>query len=96
MSPRRSSLWVVDRIEGRGAKARAVLVSDDGEEREVPRAELGDRAVEGAVLRVPVEGPRFEWESAMRNPKEERRRKDEAAERLKKLSVGDAGGDLEL
>jgi hypothetical protein len=96
MSADRITLWVVDRVEGRGAQARVVLVSDEGAQRELPRAALGNLAVEGAVLRVPGDEQRPEWAAAVRDRAEERRRTDEAKERLKKLSAGDTGGDLEL
>jgi len=92
----RERLYVVDRIEGRGAKAMAVLVSDDDAQVDVRRDVLGTLAVEGAVLRVPLEGTAPDWSRAVRDADEERRRAADAAETLKRLSARDPGGDLEL
>ena len=89
-------VFVVDRVEGRGAKAIVVLVSDDDHEVELPRAVLGKLAAEGALLRVPLDGRSLDWSAAVRDRDAERQRIADAAETLKRLSATDPGGDLEL
>jgi hypothetical protein len=95
-SPPRTRLFVVDRVEGRGATARVILVSDSDEQVEIVRSALGDTAVEGAVLRVPFAGANPDWSRAERDRDEERRRMAAATEQLKRLRANDPGGDLEL
>jgi hypothetical protein len=95
-APQRTRVFVVDRIEGRGPASVAVLVSDEDEQHDVPRTALGELAVEGAVLRVPISESGIDWTAAVRDRDEERRRVADATERLKRLSADDPGGDLEL
>ncbi len=88
--------YVVDRIEGRGEDAIVVLVTDDGAELEVRRAEFAEEAKveEGAVYRM---NPRsLDWRTARRERTEERRRREKAAEAMAKLRKRDPGGDLDL
>lgn len=90
--------FAVDRIEGSGASARAILIADaDGRVVEIPRRRLGALGVEGAVLDVPS-GPHGEpaWDRAVRDTAEETRRRTAAAARLPKLRRGDPGGDVTL
>lgn len=96
MTTPRSTLFVVDRIEGRGARARIVLVADDDAQIEISRAELGIAVTEGAVVRVPNATDGFEWSAAVRDRVEEVRRLEEAEAELRRLSAKDPGGDLEL
>lgn len=92
----RTRLFSVDRIEGRGAAARVILIADDDQTVELPRAVLGRLAVEGAVLRVPVHERGVLWSAAVRDRGQERRRIADAAKTLKRLSAADPGEDLEL
>lgn len=88
--------YVVDRIEGDGEDAIVVLLTDDGKELEVPRAEFAEeaRVEEGAVYRM---NPRsLDWRTARRERAEERRRRDRAGEAMRKLRERDPGGDLDL
>ncbi len=88
--------YVVDRIEGRGDDAVVVLLTDDGEEIEVRRAEFGDeaRVEEGAVYHM---NPRsLDWRTARRERAEETRRRERAAESMRRLRQRDPGGDLDL
>lgn len=90
-------IWVVDRV-GRDV---AVLVLDGDEEdmvvSEVAVELLGDRAVEGAVLRVPL-GAVGEpaWDRAVRDRGAEEARRAEAEAILEELRKRDPGGDVEL
>lgn len=89
-------IYVVDRVEGRGAEAVVVVVTDDDTQMDISRQLLGKLAVEGAVLRVPIRAGQPDWSSATRDRDEERRRLAEAEALLKRLSANDSGGDLEL
>jgi hypothetical protein len=90
--------WVcaVDRIEGSGRDAIAVLIGDDERVEEVAVRTLGRLAVEGAVLRVPLWDGSPDWGAARRDRGEEKRRLKELAARLRKLQERDPGGDLKL
>ena len=86
----------VDRVEGTGLDARAILVGDDERVREVPAQELGRLAIEGAVLRVPLVKGILDCAAARRDHDEEARRRKELSRRLGKLQERDPGGDAEL
>jgi hypothetical protein len=90
--------WIcaVDRIEGSGTVAIAVLVGDDERVEEVPTRELGPLAIEGAVLRVPLRDGKPDWASARRDADEETQRRQALSARLKKLQEVDPGGDIDL
>jgi hypothetical protein len=66
------TLWTLDRIED---EAHAVLISNRGEERVLPRAALPDAAGEGTVLREVEDGwvPDPEATEALRRLAKERR-----------------------
>ena len=87
-------VWVVDRIEG----GLAVLVEEEGEiVVEVAAAELGEHAVEGAVLVVPLGGVGEPvWSRAERSPQEEEQRLERGTDRLERLRKRDPGGDVDL
>jgi hypothetical protein len=89
-----TAVFAVDRCEG----TTVVVVDDAGRTMEVNAARLPARtAVEGAVLRVPLDGaaaPR--WEAAVRDRGEERRRRAMLGERITKLMRSDPGGDVVL
>jgi hypothetical protein len=101
-------VWVVDRVEGR----IAVLVEERGAEAldqrdsdsspgpvvvEVAAELLGDHAVEGAVLRVPL-GAVGEpaWEKASRDTAAEKARREEGEAAIERLKRRDPGGDIAL
>lgn len=86
----------VDRVEGSGADAIAVVIGDDERVLEVSARELGELAVEGAVLRVPHSGGHVEWAAARRDLEEEARRRSKHLARLERLRSRDPGGDLKL
>jgi hypothetical protein len=86
----------VDRIEGSGPDAVAILVGDDDRIKDVPISQLGPLAVEGAVLRIPVRDEQLDYTSATRDHAEESRRLAELQERLHRLEAQDPGGDLAL
>jgi Protein of unknown function (DUF3006) len=89
----RERVWVVDRVEG----AVAVLVADEDEATvEVLRSELPVGTGEGTVLRVPYEGDRPLWGSAVRDEELRRARLREAEEVLEELKGRDPGGDVVL
>lgn len=94
----RERLFAIDRMEGRGADGRAILIADDDHdvEVEIARAVLGADAVEGAVFRVPVRAGGLDWSEARRDRAEEKRRLDWAAAETKRLRARDPGGDLKL
>lgn len=89
--------WIVDRVE----QDVAVLVLDDDAEEvvvsEVAVQLLGDRAVEGALLRVPL-GDVGEpvWERSVRDREAEDARRRDAEAILDELRARDPGGDVEL
>lgn len=95
----RSELWVVDRLE----RPIAVLVEDtagdDGTRAvvEVAAELLGEHAVEGAVLRVPL-GAVGEpvWEEAERDADEEEARLAAGEAAIERLKKRDPGGDVIL
>jgi hypothetical protein len=94
-SGERTATYAVDRREG----AIVVLVSDEsGETVEVETRTLPRRCrAEGAVLRVRLDADGSpEWETALRDRVEERRRLDELAKRVERLRRTDPGGDVEL
>lgn len=90
-------VWIVDRVEG----DVAVLVLDDDADEivvsEVALDLLGDRAVEGAFLRVPL-GDVGEpvWDRAVRDREAEEARRAEAEAIIDELRERDPGGDVEL
>ena len=85
--------FVVDRREG----SVVVLVTDTGEQHDVPAAELPRSCrAEGAVLDVPLDGATLRWRDARRNRIEERGRLREAGERIARLRRRDPGGDVSL
>ena len=90
--------WIcaVDRVEGNGPDALAVVVGDDERVEEVSTRELGRLAIEGAVLRVPLRDGSPDWAAARRDLDEETRRRKALSLRLKKLQERDPGGDIEL
>lgn len=90
--------WVcaVDRVEGKGAIAIAVRVGDDGGVEEVPKRALGRLAVEGAVLRIPLQNGTPDWAAARRDRVEEARRLTDLTNRVKRVKARDPGGDIEL
>lgn len=94
----RSVRYAIDRIEGEGARAVAVLVADaDGAVVEVPRSVLGRSAVEGAVVTVRLRADDTpDWATAERDAAEEARRRATAADTLSRLRRKDPGGDLAL
>ena len=97
--------WVVDRVEG----AVAVLVAVDDPDADDPDQDdepvvvevaaslLGEHAVEGAVLRVPL-GAVGEpvWDAAERDIDAERTRRAEGEAALERLKRRDPGGDVVL
>lgn len=87
-------VWVVDRME----EGIAILVEDEGEiVVEVSAADLGDHAVEGAVLLVPLgEVGEPIWGEAVRAEDEEADRLEDAEGRLDRLRKRDPGGDVDL
>jgi len=93
-----TTVWIcaVDRVEGSGADAIAVVVGDDERVEEVPTRELGRLAIEGAVLRVPLRDGKPDWASARRDLEEEGKRREALSLRLEKLRDRDPGGDIQL
>jgi len=87
-------LYAVDRREG----DVCVLVTDAGASIDVAAKQLPpDCRAEGVVIRVPVSATgEPSWKDAKRDRDEERRRLDEAKERMKKLGRSDSGGDVTL
>jgi hypothetical protein len=87
-------MWVVDRVEGEVA----VLIEDEeGVVVEMAASLLGELAIEGAVLLVPlgtVGEPR--WADAVRDVAEEEARREEGEGALKELRDRDPGGDIAL
>jgi len=87
-------MWVVDRVEA----AVAVLVEDEeGVVAEVATSLLGELAIEGAILLVPlgtVGEPR--WTDAVRDVTEEKTRREEGEGVIDELRDRDPGGDVIL
>lgn len=92
--PNAEQLYVVDRREGHVC----VLVTDADASIDVAAKLLPpDCRAEGVVMRVPVSATgEPSWKDAKRDRDEERRRLDEAKERLKRLGKTDPGGDVTL
>lgn len=101
-------VWVVDAIsEGIAVLYEAIgsevddEPDDDGDDTtlvvEVAVGLLGDQAVEGAVLRVPL-GSVGEpvWERAERDEEAEQERRQWAADALERLRRRDPGGDVSI
>jgi hypothetical protein len=89
-------LYAVDRIEGRGPGARVILIGDGDRELDVPIGEFDPAAppAEGAIYRM---NPRsLDWRTAKRDRAEEKRRRQSAADTMKRLGTNDPGGDLKL
>lgn len=98
LPPGADRLFVVDRIEGRGAGARVVMIADDGEELEVEVRAFGRNALvaEGQVLRIGTTTEALDWRTARRDPAEEARRRLDAGAKMGRLRKKDPGGDLDL
>jgi hypothetical protein len=86
------AFYVVDRFEGK----TAVIVGDDGDSFDVPRANLPKGCREGTVLRIETTGPAPNWAQAVVDDKEKMRRLDQAKRTLKQMRDSDPGGDVEL
>ena len=89
-----AEVWVVDRIED----GIALLVEEDGGiVVQVAAGLLGDVAVEGAILCVPL-GSVGEpvWTKATRDIAAEEERLKQSGKRLDELKGRDPGGDIEL
>lgn len=85
--------FAVDRFSG----GIAVLVSDDGQTVEMPRAELPKGLHEGSVLRVGFGlASKPDWSSAVIDKEEEHRRRNEAKRILDEMKQSDPGGDITL
>lgn len=87
-------LWIVDRVDG----GIVVLIEEDSEVVVTVSAELlGELAVEGAVLSVPVGGVGEPlWENAVRDSAAENEFRREAEARVERLAERDPGGDVAL
>ncbi len=94
MSVKRLPIFVVDRREG----SLMVVVDEAGQSTNVSANRIPTKArVEGAVLRVKLDAEgNPEWEDAVRDRGEERRRRAEVAKRVRRLERGDRGGDIKL
>jgi hypothetical protein len=95
-----AEVWIVDRVDGKIAVLIAAEDLEDEEEAavvEVAARLLGDRAVEGAVLRVPI-GAVGEpmWDAAERDEDAEEARRAEGEAALERLRRRDPGGDVVL
>ena len=90
----RVEVWVVDQV----ADGLAVLVEDEDEiVVEVAAELLGELAIEGAVLRVPLGSVgEPEWGRAARDVQAEEERLDAARESIEDLKKRDPGGDVVL
>jgi hypothetical protein len=90
----RVEVWVVDQV----ADGLAVLVEDEDEiVVQVASDLLGDMAIEGAVLRVPLGSVgQPEWDLATRDVQAEEERLDAAREAIEDLKNRDPGGDVVL
>jgi hypothetical protein len=86
--------FTVDRLESRVA----LLIDDDGREREVARRRLPkDARREGAVLRVEIGADgEPDWTTAPADTVDAKRREADARERLERLRGRDPGGDVVL
>ncbi|HEY7234756.1 MAG TPA: DUF3006 family protein [Gemmatimonadaceae bacterium] len=87
-------LYVVDRREG----DVCVLVTDAGASIDVAAKRLPPSCrAEGVVMRVPMsDSGEPSWNDARRDRDEERRRLDDANERIKRLGKTDPGGDVTM
>lgn len=97
MNRSEAEVWCVDSIEG--SIAILVEVNDDAEPAVIEMAAglLGDGAVEGAVLVVPL-GDVGEplWLQAERDLEREAHMREEAGRILEELRARDPGGDVSL
>ena len=95
--PKEPEVWIVDSVED--GVAVLVEASDDDEPAviEMAAALLGDSAVEGAVLVVPL-GDVGEplWEEAERSLEAEEELRAEGERSLEELKKRDPGGDVVL
>jgi hypothetical protein len=75
-----------------------VVVDEAGQSFNISANRIPTKArVEGAVLRVKLDADGVpQWEDAVRDRGEERRRRAAAADRLRRLGRKDRGGDVEL
>jgi hypothetical protein len=100
---RRSGWSIASRDESRSSSRNEALDERDSDSSpgpvvvEVAAALLGDHAVEGAVLRVPL-GAVGEpaWEKASRDTAAEKARRDEGEAAIERLKRRDPGGDIAL
>ena len=84
--------YVVDRIEGKVA----VVIGDDGQNFDVPVANLPKGSKEGTVLSVETNTGQIDWSRAQIDNAERDRRLKEAREQLDRLRASDLGGDVVL
>jgi hypothetical protein len=85
--------FAVDRREG----TIFVLVADSGETYDVPAAELAKPCrSEGAVLDVPMDAGKPQWNRARRNHGAEKGRLREAGDHIARLKRRDPGDDVSL
>lgn len=93
-----AEVWIVDRVDGDVAVLLAVEDLEEGDDAavvEVAARLLGDHAVEGAVLRVPIgEVGEPMWEAADRDLEEEEERRAEGEAAIERLRRRDPGGDV--
>ena len=75
-----------------------VVVDEAGRAMNIRANQLPTKSrVEGAVLRVKLDADGVpQWEDAVRDRGEERRRKAATAKRIRRLERRDPGGDIEL
>ena len=88
--------FVLDRIEGTGDRAIAVLAEDGGEVHEVRVRDLPPQLREGVVLRVHSHDGTLQWSRAAVDVAETQRRRDASRALLERLRSTDPGGDLIL
>ena len=86
------SLYAVDRFAG----GVAILIGDDGSQIEMPSAELPAGLKEGSVIRVQFQGLRPDWDNAVLDLEEEKRRREQARAALERMKRSDPGGDIQL
>lgn len=88
--------FVLDRIEGAGDRAVAVLVEDGGEVLEERLRDLPPRLKEGVVLRVHSQNGTLQWSRAVVDDAETQRRREASRAVLDRLRSTDPGGRLVL
>ena len=88
--------YAVDRVTGRGRRARIVLQDDAGTVVELAPGLLPFAVRDGVVLSVPTRGGEAQWADAVRDVAEEQRRIEWAARTLRELKRRDPGGDIAL